>query len=229
MARAKNYFAWLSRLVRPGLGQRVIEVGCGIGNFTGTLLDREIIVAIDAEPDCIARLRRRYPHQPNLHAFPYRVTAPEFPTLASFRPDSCVCLNVLEHIEDDAGALRSMAAILSPPAVIALFVPAFPSLYGPTDSNMGHYRRYTRKSIHALAGAAGLRVRKAHYVNLIGFFGWWTNAHIFRRGDLSITQIEFFDRLIVPTLSRLEAVLPPPFGQSLFAVLQPLLRADRRG
>jgi SAM-dependent methyltransferase len=219
MARAKNYFAWLSRLVLPELGQRVIEVGCGIGNFTGALLDREIVIATDAEPECIERLRRRYPHETNLRTLPYGVASSQFSTLASFRADSCVCMNVLEHIEDDAGALRSMAAVLSPPARIALFVPAFPSLYGPADGNMGHYRRYTRKSLHAVAEAAGLRVLNARYVNLAGFFGWWTNAHVFRRADLPATQIELFDWLIVPVLSRAEAVFHPPFGQSLFAVL----------
>ena len=219
MARAKNYFAWLSRLVLPELGQRVIEVGCGIGNFTGALLDRQVVVATDAEPGCIDRLLRKYPRQANLHAFPFCAASPEFQALESFRADSCVCMNVLEHIEDDASALRSMAAVLSPPAVIALFIPAFPSLCGPTDRNMGHYRRYTRKSLHSVAEAAGLQVRKAYYVNLAGFFAWWANAHLLRLGDLSTRQIEIFDRLIVPGLSRFEAVFPPPFGQSLFGVL----------
>lgn len=225
MANATNYFAWLSRLVLPELGPRVIEAGCGIGNFTGALLDREIVIATDSEPGCIEELRQRYPHETNLHAFTCDVTSPEFSSLQRFQPDSCVCLNVLEHIDDDVAALRSMAAILEPPAVIALFVPAFPALYGPTDRNMGHFRRYTLGSIRKLAEAARLQVRKLHYVNCIGFFGWWANAHIFRREDLSTAQIELFDRLIVPSLSRVEAVVAPPFGQSIFAVLT----ADRRG
>ena len=46
MAQAANYFAWQGRLVAPGLGQRVIEVGCGIGNFTGMLLGRETVLAL---------------------------------------------------------------------------------------------------------------------------------------------------------------------------------------
>ena len=57
------------------------------------------------------------------------------------------------------------------------------------------------------------------YLNLPGFFGWWLNARVLKREEQSERQIEIFDRLIVPAISRLEAVLPPPFGQSLFAVL----------
>ena len=53
MAKARNYFAWQGRLVMPELGQRVVEVGCGIGNFTGMLLDREMVVSLDIEPQAV--------------------------------------------------------------------------------------------------------------------------------------------------------------------------------
>jgi hypothetical protein len=71
-----------------------------------------------------------------------------------------------------------------------------------------------------LAEAAGLRVRKAHYMNSIGFFGWWANAHLLRRTAQSEGQIGIFDRYLVPILSRLEDWARPPFGQSLFVVLE---------
>jgi SAM-dependent methyltransferase len=220
MSRAENYFAWQSRLVTRELGRRVVEVGCGLGNFTGMLLDREAVIAVDSEPDCIRRLTERYPDRNNLHAFACDAGSTAFFDLARFHPDCCVCLNALEHIEDDRQALHGMASILAPGGVVVLLVPAFPTLYGPIDSNLGHYRRYSRSSISRLANAAGLRIRKAHYMNAIGFFGWWVNSHIFRRGAQSERQIEIFDRYVVPVMSRLEGMVPPPFGQSLFVVLE---------
>ena len=219
MARARHYFAWQHRLAARELGRRVLEVGCGVGNFTGTLLDREAVIALDIEPACIARLRERYPGRANLHSVVGAVGGPGFADLARFEPDSCVCLNVLEHIQDDGAALAAMAGVLGPGGVIVLLVPAFPALYGPIDRNLGHYRRYTRRSLGAAAAAAGLRVRKAHYLNSAGFFGWWWNARVLRLEAQSETQIEFFDRYLVPLLARLEEWVPPPFGQSLFAVL----------
>jgi 2-polyprenyl-3-methyl-5-hydroxy-6-metoxy-1,4-benzoquinol methylase len=105
MAQAANYFAWQGRLVNPHLGRRVVEVGCGIGNFTGMLLDRETVLAVDLDPACIARLRVRYAGRPNLHAFACEPSGAEFAGLARWRPDSCVCINVLEHIEDDGKRL----------------------------------------------------------------------------------------------------------------------------
>src|ERR1035437_388426 len=110
MAHATNSFAWQGRLVAPELGQRVIEVGCGIGNFTRMLLDRETVLAVDVDPGCVERLRQRYSNQPNLHAFVCEPDSAAFSDLARWRPDSCVCLNVLEHIEDDSRALEAMAS-----------------------------------------------------------------------------------------------------------------------
>jgi SAM-dependent methyltransferase len=220
MSPAENYFAWQCRLVQNELGRRVVEVGCGVGNFTRMLLDREAVIAVDPEPGCIERLNSRYPDCANLHAFVCAAPSPEFGSLARFRPDTCVCLNVLEHIEDDAAALAGMASVLQPGGVVVLLVPAFPALYGPIDRNLGHFRRYTRGRIRTLARRTGLRIRKMHYSNFIGFFGWWTNAHILKCEAQSAAQIRFFDRWLVPPMSALERLAPPPFGQSILAVIE---------
>lgn len=217
MTQAKNYFAWQARLVRREIGRRVIEVGCGLGNFTGALLDRELLIAVDEEPACIAEIRARYPA---VQARVCGVDDPAFLELQAERPDTCVCLNVLEHVEDHAQALRAMAEVLIPGGAVILFVPAFPALYGPIDRNLNHYRRYTRAALGNLASSAGLAVQKMHYVNAIGFFGWWFNAHVLKREAQSEGQIAVFDRMIVPVLARAELLVRPPFGQSLFAVLR---------
>jgi len=220
MAQAVNYFAWQRRLVAPELGRRLIEVGCGIGNFTRTLLDRELVAAVDVDPACIARLRERFPNQANLQAFVCEPGSEAFLRLARLEADSCVCLNVLEHIEDDGRALLAMGAVLAPGGKIVLLVPAFQALYGPIDRKLGHWRRYDRRRLAALAGGAGLEIRRLDYVNTIGFFGWWVNARVFRREAQSGGQIRFFDRWVVPWLSGLERVARPPFGQSVLAVLR---------
>ncbi len=220
MAKAHNYFAWQSRMALKELGRRVVEVGCGIGNFTGMLLDREMVIALDIEVQCVERLRMRYPDRSNLYAFRADVNDAAFGELRRFRPDSFVCLNVLEHVADDRQALSAMAAMLPAGGAIVLLVPAFEALYGPIDRNLGHYRRYTRTSITAIAESAGLRVQTVRYFNAAGFIGWWVNSKLLRREAQSQRQIAFFDRFVVPIVSRVERALPPPFGQSLFVVLR---------
>ena len=217
---ARRYLAWQGELVLPELGQRVVEIGCGIGNFTGLLLDRHTVIGVDPEPAYLDNLRHRYGQHANLHTFALEAGSDDLRALARFHPDSCVALNVLEHVGDDRQALVNMASILPPAAVIVLIVPAFPALYGPVDRNLGHYRRYTRASLARVAEAAGLQVRKARYFNSVGFFGWWFHAHVTRLEVHPPTHIQAFDRWIVPWLSRLERHVTPPFGQSLLAVLE---------
>lgn len=220
MALARNYFAWQGDLIRRQSGRCVLEIGCGTGNFTEMLLNREAVIAIDKESACVERLKHRYVGHHNLQAFVCDAATDALAKFSVFAPDLCVCLNVLEHVEADAALLRRVRDILVRGGVMALLVPAFPSLYGPIDRNLGHFRRYTRRSLHGIAAACGFRVKRMRYMNAMGLFGWWANARIFHREAQSEAQIKFFDRYMAPVASRMEKLLPPPFGQSIFAVLQ---------
>jgi SAM-dependent methyltransferase len=220
MSAAKNYFAWQARLALPKLGRRVLEIGCGTGNFTRHLLDRELVIALDHEPQMLERVQSRFGGTGNLRTvLADAEDAEAIARLANLAPDSCVCLNVLEHLREDAAALEGMARAIRPDGAIVLIVPAFPSLYGPVDRKLGHFRRYTTASLEDAARVAGLRVKEMRYLNAAGFFGWWLNSRLFKRQAQSASQIAFFDRWIVPAGAAMENVARPPFGQSLFAVL----------
>ena len=219
MRRARNYFEWQARLVRPHLGRRVLEIGCGVGNFTRHLLDRELVLAIDVEAECIAELERNLGHPENLIVRRMDILDDAFETLREYSIDSVVCLNVLEHVSDDGQALRQIAALLPAGGRLILIVPAFEALTGPIDRQLGHFRRYSKAALRTLAASTGFRVEQLRYMNSIGFFGWWFNAHILKKEEQSEAQIAAFDAVVVPVISRLEKVAQPPFGQSVLAVL----------
>lgn len=220
MTKARRYFEWQSRLSAEQLGHRVLEVGSGLGNFTQHLLDRELVVALDVEQECVARLRKRYRDCPNLKAIAMDALDPAFLKLKEFSLDSIACLNVLEHIRDDRLMLARMQQILPAGGRVVLIVPAFQALYGPIDRNLGHYRRYSKASLSETALSAGLRPRILRYMNSVGLVGWWINARVLKKTEQSESQIALFDSAIVPLLSRLESFVEPPFGQSIFAVLE---------
>ncbi len=220
MTRAVNYFAWQARIALAPLGRRIVEVGCGIGNFTRMMLDRELVVALDIDPNCIANHQARFANQSHIQSRVLDALDPRFSALREQRPDSVVCLNVLEHISDDLATLRAFNSILPPGGRVVLLVPAFMALYGPIDKHLGHYRRYTKASLRTTAHAAGFRPLDLRYMNTIGFFGWWVNAKLIPREEQSEGQIEIFDKYIVPVQEKLETWITPPFGQSVFAVLE---------
>jgi SAM-dependent methyltransferase len=219
MKSAQRYFEWQFRLAKQQLGRRVLEIGCGLGNFTRHLLDREFIVGIDIESECIAGHRRNLPPDAHLVTSHLDVLDPDFLRLREYRLDSIACLNVLEHVQDDYLALKHMNAVLPAGGKVVLIIPAFEALYGPIDEKLGHYRRYTKRSVRELARSTGFRPITLRYMNPVGFAGWWINSHIFKKTEQSEAQIAIFDRFVVPVISRLEAIIEPPFGQSILTVL----------
>lgn len=220
MTKATRYFAWQAELAAEALGQRVLEVGCGLGNFTEHLRDRQAVTGIDTDGACVARHRERFADCANVRALELDALDPALLDLRAQKFDSIACLNVLEHIEEDTLLLSRFRQLLPPGGRVVLLIPAFMALYGPIDERLGHYRRYTRQSLAARAHAAGLGVRTLRFMNVAGFFGWWANAKVLRRTEQSEDQIAVFDRWIVPVQRRLERLVPPPLGQSLFAVLE---------
>jgi SAM-dependent methyltransferase len=74
--------------------------------------------------------------------------------------DGAVLGEVLEHVEDDHGALAELARVLRPGGVLAASVPANPALFGPSDQWAGHVRRYTRPALIDACTSAGLRVNQ---------------------------------------------------------------------
>ena len=220
MGQAVRYFAWQARTAKAYLGRRVIETGCGVGNFTRYLTDRDLVFSMDVVEECVERNRAHFASHPHMQFRWLDVQDPAFLDLKSLRADTIVCLNVLEHVRDDRLALKHMHHVLAPGGRAIFLLPAFEALYGPIDTNLGHFRRYTKSMWRNLAQDTGFRVTQLRYFNFAGFFGWWFNAHVLRRQAQSAGQIKLFDSLIVPVQSALESALPPPVGQSIFSVLE---------
>lgn len=211
-------FQWLTRIALREVGQRVIEAGCDLGSWTRLLLNREQVVALDPHPTRVAGLLARYADYRNLDALTMELSAPRFRELARFRPDSVLCVDALAQVDDDQRALFNFTTVLPRGGRVVLLVPACPSLFGSLDVALGHQRRYSKESLRTVAESVGLRVKELRYVNVAGFFGWWFDNRILEAAEVA-TPTAFRER-VVPYLERIERFIAPPFGQSLFAVLE---------
>jgi SAM-dependent methyltransferase len=218
MGAAVNYRRWMFRRVKPFLGQRILEVGAGIGNFTQLLINRELVVASDIRPDCVAHLRRRFAGQPAVVTLQMDAADPALVELSRYDLDTIVCMNVLEHVADDVAALRHMCEALRPGGHLVLLVPAFQCLFGTVDRSLQHHRRYTRRTLLPKVQQAGFGVQRSFYMNLVGMAGWLVNNRVLKRVQESPGQILFFDRFVAPAAERIERVIPPPLGLSLIAI-----------
>lgn len=215
IAEAPAFNQWMYERLARWIGGRVLEVGAGIGNISRFLIDRPRVVLTDTDPEYRATLRDRFGHLP--HVDVAELTLPTIsPALADQQFDSIVCLNVLEHIEDDGGALAAMRTLLAPKGRLVLLVPALPSLYGTLDRALGHYRRYTRRALRERYRSVDLAMAHLEYFNLAGLPGWFFVGRMLRRSLIPRASLRAYDRLV--PLVRLERLLPWRVGQSLIAI-----------
>ena len=203
------------RRVRPWIGDRVLEIGSGLGNLSQFLVDRPQVVLTDTASDYLARLRERFGHLSNVEVLRLYLPTVEGP-IATRSFDSIVCLNVLEHVADDVPSLVAMRALLAKGGRIILLVPALRALYGSLDRALGHVRRYTPSTLRQAFAAAGLRMRHLEYFNLAGIPGWWLMGRVLRREMIPQSSLRWFDALV--PLFRFERFLPWRLGQSLIAI-----------
>jgi glycosyltransferase involved in cell wall biosynthesis len=218
MAALAPYNRWLHERFEKHLGRRILEVGSGVGNQTRYFVDRERVVASDIEAHYVRELTANFGNRSNVRivSFRFPLTEVDRAVLLDERIDTVVCLNVLEHIEDDRATLRDFASVLPPGGALVLLVPAMPSLYGSLDIYLRHFRRYDRDALVALVAEAGFGVEEARFVNRPGVLGWWLNSRVLKRKVLPRSQLGAFRRLL--PLLRTEEKTPPSFGMSLLVL-----------
>jgi glycosyltransferase involved in cell wall biosynthesis len=218
LARAPRFNAWMADVVRPWCGRKVLEIGSGTGNMTRHLVPRDAYVASDVNPLYLQTLRTLTPDRPYLDVAHTDVTRGEsFPSLPGGF-DTVVCLNVIEHVLDDVGALRNVRSALAPGGRAVVLVPRGPGMFGTLDEVLGHRRRYTEASLRRIAVEAGFEPREIVPFNRVGTPAWWLNGKVLKRRHFGLAQIAILN-LLTPIFRRVDRVLPfPPL--SLVAILE---------
>lgn len=216
LGRADAFNRWVYDRIQPWIGGRVLEVGAGIGNLSQFLVHSDRTVLAEPDPGHRAQLKRRFGHLPQVTIVELELPN-ALPDLEGERFDSVVCVNVLEHVEDDRAALAAMRRFVRPGGgFLVLLVPALRWLYGTLDRALGHYRRYTPGELGELFEAAHLRLRHLEYFNVAGIPGWWLVGRVLRREVIPSGSLALYDRMV--PLFRMERFLPWRVGQSLVAI-----------
>jgi glycosyltransferase involved in cell wall biosynthesis len=215
--RAPRFSRWMADVIRPYTGSRVLEIGAGIGNLTMHLVPRDVYWATDLNPEYLGTLERLRTHRPYLRIAHVDVTdGNSFPAEQSF--DTVIFLNVLEHLADDAAALRNVYAALENGGTAVVLVPSGPELFGTLDEVLGHCRRYTEKQLIEVGQAAGFTVERILKFNRTGAIAWWLNGKILRRRTFGLGQIRLLN-LLTPIFRWADPWIPLP-ALSIIAILR---------
>ncbi len=216
----RPYRQWQLDQFAPFIGRRVLEVGCGVGSILELLGEREFLGGIDVEAAVLEYAARRFGARSEYRFRCADIGAVSPEQLAEFeawRLDTIVCINVLEHVQDDLAALHTMEQVLVPGGTLALLVPAHPALYGAYDRIDGHFRRYTRAGLSARLAQTRFSILRLYYFNALGAAGWWVQYRLLNRQGHGRSELGLMNR-VLPLAQSIERFIKPPFGLSLVAV-----------
>jgi SAM-dependent methyltransferase len=217
LATASAYNDWMFSLFEEFIGNRVLEIGCGTGNLTRHLVEKaDEVTAIDIHPEYL-RLLSRSVQVPKGHTLIVRNQnfLEDMTDLVGY--DTVVLINVLEHLPEPDEALGRIHQALTTNGRVIVLVPALRLLYSRFDELIGHYRRYTCKSLAGELSRAGFTIKKNTYFNILGVAGWWLRFCLLKREYFTTRAVGMFESL-APLMRAIESLASPPIGLSVVGV-----------
>lgn len=188
----------ISQYLRPG---KTLEIGSGIGNISQHFLnDERPIVLSDIRDQYLNFLRKHLSDQHSLEGIRHLdLVHPQFANeyadlLNQF--DNVFALNVVEHIKDDALAIKNATQLLKPGGHLVILVPAYPALYNRLDKSLYHFRRYRKREMISLMEGQQLRIKRAFSFNMMGILGWFISGKIQGNELIPRGQIKLYDMLV---------------------------------
>jgi len=221
------YSQWMYSLYEQYIGKRIVDIGCGVGTMTAYYIDgKELVVGVDIFQDQIDFLNERFRDKGNFKAVLLDILSEDTERLKKYRFDTVVCVNTLEHLEDDKKALLKMEDLIcGEGGYIIVLVPAFSKLYCHLDKNVSHYRRYDKGVLKSLAEQCGLHVVENKYFNLLGIIPYYLKGRFTKdtggsfSTDLNETNSRIYN-FASKILRPIERHFPPPCGISELIILQ---------
>ncbi len=215
LSSINRYYEIFFHRIKHLLGNRVLEIGSGVGNFTQYLVNREMAVATDFSDNHLRTLHKRFVERKGFRIHQFDATKPP-DQFKQYHIDSVISLNVFEHIEEDVTAMKNTFQLLEPGGRFIILVPCNQRLYGTMDVELEHFRRYSKEELTEKLKSVGFEIENSFYFNMWGVPGWYINGKILKRKVLPSFQLKLFP-LLYPLL-KMEKYFKTPFGLSVIAV-----------
>jgi glycosyltransferase involved in cell wall biosynthesis len=214
LQKASKYNGWVYQMLKPYIGRDILEIGSGIGNMTRYFVPHGKVTASDISPFCLRELDRTFAENESVKVRRLDISQNHYPEIELY--DTIICLNVLEHIENDVEALRNMYRLLKKKGKLVLYVPANPRLYCDIDRGVGHHRRYVERELTGKMKQAGFHVAHSRHHNILGAIGWWVNGKVLGKKHIGATDVSGFERLM--PLVKIQDKLDSKFALSILAI-----------
>ncbi len=223
-AEAKTAKHLVSHLRRYLTGD-VLDVGAGSGSFSAYIAESaQGLTCIEPVAPYFAELKQKVSALSNVNVF--HGTLQDFSqqqnTVAGAQKfDAVFYAHVVEHIHGDVDELVCARGQLKQDGRAIVVVPSLPRLYGSVDSLSGHFRRFTRRELIAVANAAGFEVESIRYFNPLAILPYWLLYRVAGVKSVGSGQLGFYDRAIVPLAYKIIGLFGGKIpGINLIAILK---------
>ena len=134
--------------------------------------------------------------------------------------DTILYIDVLEHIYDDHFEIESALNLLNSKGRIIILCPAYNFLYSNEfDKNVGHFRRYNSRLFKKLAKKNQAKIESIFFIDSCGFFLSLLNKFVFKKNDLSVKTLWFYNNIVIPISSITDKIFSYKFGKSIIMIL----------
>lgn len=218
-SNAKNWAHYLESQIKPYLHGTVIEVGAGIGSRTQQLC-QYVDTWIAVEPDYemwlhLTTIIKSSQSMKNVQAF--HGTLKDLPK--NLYADAILYVDVLEHIENDQQELLLAKAKLHSMGFLVVLSPAHQWLYSEFDRSIGHWRRYSLKSLLDIAPTK-MKISSQKMLDSVGMFASLANKLLLKKNMPTRRQISFWDKYLVRASKYLDPLIDYSLGKSVLVVWQ---------
>lgn len=221
-----RYSEWMYRSYSKYVGKRVLDIGAGVGNLTQYLVKScECVIGVDIFEHQINSMKKRFIQYENFEAYKFNILEDDLSKFINYKFDTIVCINVLEHLEDDLLAINKMKSLIVKGGKLIILVPACSKLYSHLDKNVGHHRRYDKGQLKILSGKCNMKIVANKYFNFWGIIPYYLKGKISKdKGgsfstDLNETNSKFYNKMST-ILEPIENIFIPTIGLSEIMVLE---------
>ena len=222
ISKAGKFNEWMYKTIAPYCSGNILEIGSGIGNISAFFIREGYSMTLsDLRSHYFDELNQKFGSYPNLEKtiildLVDKNFREKFSGYEGYF-DTIFALNVVEHIEDDSQAIGNCRFMLKPGGKIIVLVPAYQELYNQFDTNLGHFRRYTKKSLQEVIARNGFEIVHTQYFNLAGILGWFFSGKILRKQTIPEGQMGLYNAL-VPVFKIADRLILNKAGLSVIAV-----------
>ncbi len=222
IARADRFNKWMYETIKPFLLGSILEIGSGLGNISKFAIKDQLKITLsDFNLDYCRRLEDSFGHHDNVQSVcSIDLQHPNFCKYYSEyyeKYDTVFLLNVIERLENDINAIENCRYMLKPQGTLVVLAPAYPYLFSRFDKELGHYRRYTLKTLSSVIRKNSFELIHKQYFNLAGLGAWFIFGKVLKRKMIGKGEMSLYNKW-VPVFKMVDNITMKKAGLSAIVV-----------